>query len=95
MADRAPASNQPLSPQLADAAKPKKNADGSLALYIQRDSLGWLPAPDGPIYLAMRLDCSKNRAAFRPAAARREPAAAVGSTHRAVNLLSHDTALDQ
>ncbi|MDM0012177.1 DUF1254 domain-containing protein [Variovorax sp. J22P168] len=39
----------------------KKNRDGSLTLYIQKDSPGkaleanWLPAPDGPIYLAMRL----------------------------------------
>ncbi len=39
----------------------KKNADGSLTLYIQKDSPGkdkesnWLPAPNGPIYLAMRL----------------------------------------
>jgi hypothetical protein len=39
----------------------KKNADGSLTLYIQKDSPGvdkeanWLPAPDGPIYLAMRM----------------------------------------
>jgi len=39
----------------------KKNKDGSLTLYIQKDSPGkdkeanWLPAPDGPIYLAMRL----------------------------------------
>jgi hypothetical protein len=37
----------------------KKNADGSL--YIQKDSLGadktsnWLPAPNGPIHLVMRL----------------------------------------
>jgi hypothetical protein len=34
---------------------------GLLTLYIQRDSPGkaresnWLPAPDGPIYLVMRL----------------------------------------
>ena len=39
----------------------KKNADGSLTLYIQKDLPGkdkesnWLPAPNGPIYLVMRL----------------------------------------
>nr|WP_255771776.1 DUF1254 domain-containing protein [Microbulbifer guangxiensis] len=39
----------------------KKNPDGSLTLYIQKESPGtelesnWLPAPDGPIYLVMRL----------------------------------------
>jgi hypothetical protein len=39
----------------------KKNDDGSLTLYIQKDSPGkekesnWLPAPNGPIYLVMRL----------------------------------------
>jgi len=39
----------------------KKNADGSLTIYIQKDSPGadkeanWLPAPDGSIYLVMRL----------------------------------------
>lgn len=47
--------NSPMLPQL------KKNADGSLTLYIQKDSPGadkesnWLPAPDGSIYLVMRL----------------------------------------
>ena len=36
-------------------------ADGSLTIYIQKDSPGkakesnWLPAPDGTIYMAMRL----------------------------------------
>lgn len=47
--------NSPMLPDL------KKSADGSLTLYIQKDSPGadqesnWLPAPDGPIYLVMRL----------------------------------------
>jgi hypothetical protein len=47
--------NSPMLPGL------KKNADGSLTLYLQKDSPGkdkesnWLPAPDGPIYLVMRL----------------------------------------
>lgn len=46
------------SPMLPDM---KKNKDGSLALYIQKNSPGkdkesnWLPAPNGPIYLVMRL----------------------------------------
>ena len=47
--------NSPMLPGL------KKNDDGSLTLYIQNKSPGkekesnWLPAPDGPIYLVMRL----------------------------------------
>jgi hypothetical protein len=47
--------NSPMLPEL------KKDEDGSLTLYIQKDSPGaekesnWLPAPDGPIYLVMRL----------------------------------------
>ena len=47
--------NSPMLPGM------KTNADGSLTLYIQKDSPGaakesnWLPAPDGPIYLVMRL----------------------------------------
>ena len=47
--------NSPMLPQL------KKNTDGSLTLYIQNKSPGkdkesnWLPAPNGPIYLVMRL----------------------------------------
>lgn len=47
--------NSPMLPQL------HKNPDGSLTLSIQKSSPGkaretnWLPAPDGPIYLVMRL----------------------------------------
>jgi len=54
--------NSPMLPNL------KKNDDGSLTLYIQKDSPGadkdsnWLPAPDGPIYLVMRLYWPKTEA---------------------------------
>jgi hypothetical protein len=47
--------NSPMLPDL------KKNPDGSLTIYIQKDSPGpdkesnWLPAPDGPIFIVMRL----------------------------------------
>jgi hypothetical protein len=47
--------NSPMLPSM------KTGADGSLTLYIQKDSPGadkeanWLPAPDGSIYLVMRL----------------------------------------
>jgi hypothetical protein len=47
--------NSPMLPTM------KTNADGSLTLYVQNKSPGadkeanWLPAPDGPIYLVMRL----------------------------------------
>lgn len=54
--------NSPMLPQL------KRNTDGSLTIYIQKDSPGegkepnWLPAPDGPIYLVMRLYWPKETA---------------------------------
>jgi hypothetical protein len=54
--------NSPMLPAM------KKNADGSLTLYIQKDSPGkakesnWLPAPNGPIYLVMRLYWPKTEA---------------------------------
>jgi hypothetical protein len=54
--------NSPMLPGM------KKNADGSLTLYIQKDSPGkakeanWLPAPNGPIYLVMRLYWPKTEA---------------------------------
>ena len=47
--------NSPMLPGM------KRNPDGSVTLYVQKDSPGksmesnWLPAPDGPIYLVMRL----------------------------------------
>lgn len=46
----------------------KMNEDGSLTIYIQKDSPGkekesnWLPAPDGPIYVVMRLYWPKEEA---------------------------------
>jgi len=54
--------NSPMLPSM------KKDKDGSLTLYIQKDSPGkdkesnWLPAPDGPIYLVMRLYWPKTEA---------------------------------
>jgi hypothetical protein len=47
--------NSPMLPQM------KKNADGGVTLYIQKDSPGadkesnWLPAPNDLVYLVMRL----------------------------------------
>jgi hypothetical protein len=47
--------NSPMLPEL------KKNHDGSLTVYIQRDSPGkdresnWLPAPAGPMFVVMRM----------------------------------------
>jgi hypothetical protein len=47
--------NSPMLPTM------KKNKDGSFTMYIQKDApsadkkSNWLPAPDGPIYLVMRL----------------------------------------
>jgi len=54
--------NSPMLPAM------KKNADGSLTLYIQNKSPGadresnWLPAPNGDIYLVMRLYWPKTEA---------------------------------
>jgi hypothetical protein len=53
------------SPMLANM---KTNADGSLTLYVQKDNPGadkeanWLPAPNGEIYLVMRLYWPKTEA---------------------------------
>ena len=54
--------NSPMLPNM------KKNDDGSLTLYIQKDSPGadkesnWLPAPNDTIYLVMRLYWPKTEA---------------------------------
>jgi hypothetical protein len=54
--------NSPMLPGLT------KNADGSLTIYIQKDSPGkdqesnWLPAPNGPLYAVMRLYWPKEAA---------------------------------
>lgn len=54
--------NSPMLPAM------KKNKDGSLTIYIQAKSPGkdreanWLPAPNGPIYLVMRLYWPKDAA---------------------------------
>ena len=66
--------NSPMLPDL------KTSKDGSLTIYIQKDSPGkekesnWLPAPDGPIYVAMRLYWPKDEAIkgdWRPPALQR------------------------
>lgn len=54
--------NAPMLPRM------KKNDDGSLTIHIGKDSPGpeleanWLPAPDGPIYMVMRLYWPKTEA---------------------------------
>jgi hypothetical protein len=54
--------NSPMLPNL------KKNPDGSLTLHFQKDSPGkdkesnWLPAPNGPAYIVMRLYWPKEAA---------------------------------
>jgi hypothetical protein len=54
--------NSPMLPGM------KKNSDGSLTLYIQKESPGadkeanWLPAPNGTVYLVMRLYWPKTEA---------------------------------
>jgi hypothetical protein len=54
--------NSPMLPDL------QQNNDGSLTLYIQKESPGkdkesnWLPAPDGPIFLVIRLYWPKEEA---------------------------------
>ena len=54
--------NSPMLPGM------KKNSDGSLTLYIQKESPGadkeanWLPAPNGTVHLVMRLYWPKTEA---------------------------------
>jgi hypothetical protein len=61
-------SDQPAKAEWPNLPGVKKNADGSLTLYIQKDSPGadrqanWLPAPNDTIYLVMRLYWPKTEA---------------------------------
>jgi hypothetical protein len=54
--------NAPMLPQFA------RDSDGGLTLYIQNESPGkdkeanWLPAPNGPFWMAMRLYWPKDEA---------------------------------
>ncbi len=54
--------NSPMLPEL------KNNPDGSLTVYVQKDSPGkdresnWLPAPNGPMFVVMRLYWPKTEA---------------------------------
>jgi hypothetical protein len=54
--------NSPMLPEL------KQNRDGSITLYIQKDSPGkdresnWLPGPDGPMFVVMRMYWPKREA---------------------------------
>ena len=66
--------NSPMLPGL------KKNPGGSLTIYMQKDSPGadkesnWLPGPNGPIYVAMRLYWPKEAAlngSWKPPAVQR------------------------
>jgi hypothetical protein len=66
--------NSPMLPDL------KKNTDGSLIIHIQKNSPGkdeeanWLPAPNGPIYVVMRVYWPKESAlngTWQPPAVRR------------------------
>jgi hypothetical protein len=66
--------NSPMLPDL------KKNADGSLTIRIQKDSPGkeqeanWLPAPNGPPFIVMRLYWPKDAAlngSWKPPAVQR------------------------
>ncbi|MDM0047420.1 DUF1254 domain-containing protein [Variovorax sp. J22R115] len=74
--------NSPMLPDL------KRDADGGVTLYIQRESPGkdkeanWLPAPEGPFLMALRLFWPKAEIANgqwkKPELERVEPVAAAG-----------------
>lgn len=73
--------NSPMLPNL------KKNPDGSLTIYIQKDSPSadrepnWLPAPNGPAYVVMRIYWPKEDAlngTWKPPAVIRQPESAGG-----------------
>jgi hypothetical protein len=66
--------NSPMLPEI------KKNADGSITLFIQKDPPGkekesnWLPSPDGPAYIVMRIywpEASALKGTWQPPAVQR------------------------
>ena len=64
----------------------KKNADGSITIYVQKDSPGkdkesnWLPAPDGPMFIVDAAVLAEDRGAVGlPARRRRVEAAGAGA----------------
>jgi hypothetical protein len=75
----------------------KKNADGALTIYMQKDSPGtdkesnWLPAPDGPIYVVMRIYWPKEAAlngAWKPPAVQQSQVIAKTMAARSLESLS-------
>jgi len=76
--------NNPINRYLINSSmldKLKRNADGSITLHLRKDSPGkeleanWLPAPNGPPYVVMRLYWPKESAlngAWKPPAVQRQ-----------------------
>jgi hypothetical protein len=76
--------NSPMLPDL------KLDADGGVTIYIQKDSPGkdneskWLPAPNGPFWLAMRIYCRSPKRLMEPGSNRRCCAQNEARAHRSL-----------